>query len=189
MKDTVSQEFFDEKYRQKSDPWDFASSEYEQSRYQAVFDALHYRRFARAFEPGCSIGILTERLAAICDRVVAVDISPTAVDSARERCKTLSNVEITCGALPDLPAGDFDLVVMSEIGYYFDERQLTLLAEKLAGKIRKPGVLLAAHWLGYSEDHLLSGDRVHEIFGALADLTVGHSERHAAFRLDRWETK
>ena len=75
------------------------------------------------FEPGCSIGVLTERLARICDQVEAMDISPTAVARTRDRCGLLQNVTVSHGALPvDLPTGYFDLIVLSEIGYYLSRR-------------------------------------------------------------------
>lgn len=187
-RDTTSRDFFERKYLGNPDPWQFASSEYEQGRYRATLDILSSRRYRRAFEPGCSIGIITARLATICDRVEAMDISPTAVKQAQERCKDLRNVNIFCGALPgDLPIGTLDLIVLSEIGYYFNERQLDGLGQELVLRLRKRGTLLAAHWLGHSEDHLLTGDRVHEILGALDGLQHTRSERHSGFRLDCWE--
>ena len=183
----VSQSFFETKYRERADPWNFASSAYEQSRYEAILRSLGHRRYQRAFEPGCSIGVLTARLAGICESVQAMDISPSAVQNACIRCKDLANVEITCGAIPDLlPSGCFDLIVFSEIGYYLDEAQLQTVGTILAGRLEANGIFLAAHWLGSSPDHILSGDRVHEILGGLEGLSLEHSERHAEFRLDRW---
>jgi SAM-dependent methyltransferase len=185
--DTISHSFFEKKYRLSADPWDFASSEYEQSRYEAIVRALGHRNYQSAFEPGCSIGVLTARLASICRNVQAMDISLSAVQSARIRCKDLPNVEITCGAIPDLlPSSSFDLIVFSEIGYYLDELQLSALGTILAGRLQENGVFLAAHWLGNSADHILSGDRVHELLGKVEGLVLEHSERYAGFRLDRW---
>ena len=186
-RDTTSPEFFEAKYRQQSDPWNFALSPYEQNRYDVTFAALANRRYGLAFEPGCSVGVLTERLAAICQRVQAMDISATAVEQALARCRHLPNVEITCGAVPGfLPPGRFDLVVLSEIGYYLPEDQLNSLGEALVQRLAPQGVLLAVHWLGHSEDHLLSGDRVHQVLHGLDGLVHEHGERHAGFRLDRW---
>ena len=66
--------------------------------------ALSPRRYRHAFEPGCSIGVLTERLAIICECVDAINISSTAVRQASLRCSRLSNVTIRQGALPtDIP--------------------------------------------------------------------------------------
>jgi 2-polyprenyl-3-methyl-5-hydroxy-6-metoxy-1,4-benzoquinol methylase len=185
--DTTSQEFFDGKYRHHTDPWNFANDPYETGRYQAILHALTHRRYDRAFEPGCSIGVLTEKLARICNQVQAMDISPIAVGEARMRCRDLGNVEITSGPLPgNLPDGSFDLIVFSEVGYYLGEDALQALGKKLVQRLSQGGVLLAAHWLGQSADHRLTGDRVHEILETLDGLVHEHRERHPGFRLDRW---
>jgi SAM-dependent methyltransferase len=182
-----SQSFFETKYRTTVDPWNFASSTYEIGRYETILRALRQRRFARAFEPGCSIGVLTERLASICDRVEAMDISPTAVRRAQERCHSCSNVTISQGALPGaIPAGDFDLIVFSEVGYYFQPPTLTEMAAQLVEHLTIGGVFLAVHWLGSSVDHRLSGDRVHELLGIIPGLQPVESQRHEGFRLQRW---
>ena len=185
--DTTSEAFFEEKYRKDADPWEFASSAYEQRRYTATLEALRPGRYQRAFEPGCSIGILTARLAAVCEQVIAMDISPTAVLSARNHCKNLPQVVISCGALPtQLPTGTFDLIVLSEIGYYFEEEELFTLVSTLVCQLRESGTLLAVHWLGASPDHRINGDVVHGIIGRVPGLFHQHAERHAGFRVDRW---
>jgi SAM-dependent methyltransferase len=185
--DTTSQQFFEHKYREDRDPWDFASSPYETERYDAIVRALSHRRYEMAFEPGCSIGVLTARLAPLCAHLQAIDISPTAVQRARERCQDLENVEINRGSLPGyLPRGPLDLVVLSEIGYYFTADALQRVATALLTHLAPGGVLLGAHWLGESEDHLLSGDQVHDILLSLDGLVLDRVERHRGFRLDRW---
>jgi SAM-dependent methyltransferase len=184
---TTSQAFFEEKYRRSNDPWGFATNAYEQQRYVAILEAIRHRRYQHAFEPGCSIGVLTERLASFCDRVDAMDISPTSVAAAQQRTRHLANVQTTCGALPAfIPDGAFDLIVFSEIGYYFTEDALFSLAMELVNRNCKSGVFLAAHWLGESPDHLLSGDRVHEVLAQVPDLSLQRAERHPGFRLDLW---
>ena len=197
MKADTSKAFFEDLYRSDPDPWDFATNDYEQARYASIVQAISEARgtrFQRAFEPGCSVGILTERLASMCDQVYAVDISPSAVQNAQRRCHALSNVDIQCGALPEaIPAGDFDLIVFSEIGYYFEEEQLSRIVDELINKLRQDGVLIAAHWLGQSKDHVLSGDRVHELMNEREGLTHDFAERQekdrSGFRLDRWKRK
>jgi len=187
MTDTTSQEFFDRKYREHPDPWNFTSSSYEQGRYEAIYSAISRWHFRRAFEPGCSIGLLTERLALLCDSVEAIDISPTAVELARNRCRHLAQAHFAQGAIPDaIPPGSFDLIVLSEIGYYFTASHLLNLGNLLVSRLEKGGILLATHWLGHSEDHLLSGDSVHQILGSLGGLTHEQEQRHENFRLDRW---
>jgi SAM-dependent methyltransferase len=179
--------FFEDKYRHNPDPWAFESSEYELARYNVIVDALKYRRYERAFEPGCSIGVLTQRLAPLCEQLLSMDISATAVSLARQRFHDLPNVQIICGEFPSqMPHGSFDLIVLSEIGYYFDRFALQQSTRKLRRRLRSSGTLLAVHWLGESEDHVLSGDEVHEILDRSLDLILKQSDRYAGFRLDRW---
>jgi SAM-dependent methyltransferase len=184
---TTDAEFFEAKYRDNIDPWAFASSQYEQHRYSMTLRALDHRRYKRAFEPGCSIGILTARLALICDRVDSIDFSQTAIDQARRFCEAFQNVHLNCGSLPaDIPSGTFDLIVLSEIGYYFNRQALMEIGTQLVERLQPSGVLLGVHWLGRSADHLLDGDQVHEILGQLNGLKLEHSERYTGFRIDRW---
>jgi hypothetical protein len=94
---------------------------------------------------------------------------------------------LSVGGLPhQIPKGDFDLIVFSEIGYYFDEAALGELAKMLVGRISTLGTLMAVHWLGTSNDHVLSGDRVHEILRGLDGVKLEQHDRHENFRLDRW---
>jgi hypothetical protein len=129
-------------------------------------------------------------LASVCDFVEAMDISSTAVYRALERCQSLGNVRVTRGALPGgVPDGFFDLIVLSEVGHYLDASSLTALTPTLISRLDSGGVFLAAHWLGESPDHVLSGDLVHELIGAIPGLAHLTSEPHEAFRIDKWARK
>jgi hypothetical protein len=177
--------FFEAKYQKKPDPWDFSSDTYELGRYDAIISAISHRRYRRAFEPGCSIGVLTERLAAYCDAVDAIDFSPTASAQAQARCAHLPHVEVRCAALADgMPAKEFDLLVLSEIGYYFTPQVWQRISYTLIDSIPQGATVLAAHWLGYSKDHCIAGDEVHEILLAHPDIKAGFAERNQHMRLD-----
>jgi len=185
---TLSKEFFEAKYRTDSDPWKFASSSYELSRYAEIIRSLEGRTFEAGFEPGCSIGVLTERLAGVCRHLWAMDISPTAVAAARQRCEQLRNVSIEQGALPnDVPADDFDLIVFSEIGYYFEPTMLTKIRDRLVETLRPRGMLIGCHWLGVSADHPLHGEEVHSVLRAGRALRLTASRHFDGFMLERWE--
>jgi SAM-dependent methyltransferase len=187
--ENLSADFFEAKYKDSPDPWNFARSAYEQHRYDEIIKSLGERHFHRAFEPGCSIGVLTERLAAICDQVYATDISATAITRARARCSGQLGVFIEEGSLTDsLPSAVFDLIVLSEVGYYLDSRALVALARNLTDCLTPDGVILAAHWLGTSNDHVLTGDQVHDILSANLGLERIHSHRYEGFRLDLWSS-
>jgi SAM-dependent methyltransferase len=187
LEGTSSQAFFEKKYREAGDPWEFASSSYEQQRYATTIHALGGGHFSRAFEPGCSIGILTEQLAERCELVEAMDISPTAVRTAQQRCRDYANVTIRQGALPEaIPPGNFDLIVFSEIGYYFEPRVLAEIATRLVDRLQMGGMFLAVHWLGHSSDHRLNGDQVHEVLSGIPGLYPTEAQRHEGFRLNTW---
>jgi chemotaxis methyl-accepting protein methylase len=130
---------------------------------------------------------LTIHLADICDEIEALDFSSTAVKVARKRCENHSNVRIRCCALSEeKDFGRFDLVVLSEIGYYFVAPDWRELAERCVATMDNDSILLAAHWLGNSTDHQMSGDEVHAILASNASMLLEHSERHDFFRIDRW---
>jgi SAM-dependent methyltransferase len=188
---TSKAEFFEAKYVERADPWDFAGSPYELGRYDAIIAALDHRRYRRVFEPGCSIGILTRRLTELSDSVVAIDFSATAVAQALTRCRDFPGVEMYCASLPEyIPAlgqgSRFDLIVLSEIGYYFRPHEWESLTARIVESMEQGAILLAAHWLGDSIDHQMTGDAVHEILNLRDGLQLEHSERHGSFRIDRW---
>ena len=68
--------YFDRMYAQAADPWQLADRWYEQRKYAITMALLPYPRYRHAFEPGCSVGVLTEKLAGRCDHVTATDIAP-----------------------------------------------------------------------------------------------------------------
>ncbi|GAB3677901.1 SAM-dependent methyltransferase [Salinisphaera aquimarina] len=160
----TSPAFFERLYRHNPDPWDFKRSPYETARYQRMLNALGGRHFERAYEPGCSIGAFTARLAPFCGELVACDASNCAVGRTRERMKRFPQVAVTHAVLPgDLSPGPFDLIVFAEIGYYFELPVLQQLVHNLASCLRPGGVMLGCHWLGDSADHVLHGAQVHAL--------------------------
>lgn len=188
--DTTSREFFEAKYAADSDPWNFAGDAYELSRYATIIKALGGEHFDRAFEPGCSVGVLTEILAPSCGALLATDISEKALAQARARCAGLRQVRIEQGSVADADPGPLDLLVLSEIGYYSTAEALEQWAGRLIGSLQPGGTLLAAHWLGTSTDHMLPGDRVHGILHEQArqqHLALTLERRMDNFRLDVWK--
>jgi SAM-dependent methyltransferase len=189
---TTSRDFFERMYRTTADPWCFASNAYEQQRYSTILDFVPPSRFRNVFEPGCSIGELTVRLAERCQFVTAIDIAEAAVESARRRCQECNNVDVHRGSLPhDIPEDHFDLIVLSEIGYYFEESELIELGSTLASRLEHGGELLAVHWIGDSSDHVLTGERVHDLLREHLPIDHVHHELHPSndrdgFVIDRW---
>jgi protein-L-isoaspartate O-methyltransferase len=186
--DPTSAAAFESMYQARPDPWHFATSTYEINRYQAIMSGLLRPAYAHAFEPGCSIGELTARLARVCRKVSAMDIAPTAVARARLRCAHLPHVDVQCGdAATDMPQGPFDLIVFSEMGYYFSAPALSQLIDRLIGSLVAEGELTATHWLGSSPEHVLHGDAVHAVLASHPRLRWMQGGRHDGFRIDSWQ--
>jgi trans-aconitate methyltransferase len=178
---------FERLYRLDADPWKFGSSAYERDRYAAILRTLNRPHYGYAFEPGCSIGVLTSMLAPRCRQLLAEDVAPSAVKSAKQRCQHLPNVEVRIGDLRTLSCSRvFDLIVFSEMGYYFAAAHLQELARNLFAQLTPQGELLACHWLGHSNDHVLHGDDVHSVLLQTLPTLPQHSERHPQFRIDSW---
>jgi SAM-dependent methyltransferase len=119
--------YFEQLYRDKGDPWQFASSPYEQAKYRHSLQALPKDKYASALEVGCSIGVLTRLLAGRCTALLAVDVSETALAEAARRCADAPNVTFARLQIPqDAVDGRFDLIVLSEVVHYLAETDYPL---------------------------------------------------------------
>jgi cyclopropane fatty-acyl-phospholipid synthase-like methyltransferase len=183
----VSAESFERRYCAAEDPWSYRSSHYERGKYRCTLNSLKRKSYARIFEPGCSIGELTAGLAQRCERLLATDISPSAVRQARRRCQIFPHVQIECEDLRETqPRFAFDLIVLSEIGYYFDRDMLLRVSRRLSDCLMPGGELIAVHWLGTSPDHLLHADNVHALLLGVLSLDHVQAAVHPGFRVDSW---
>jgi SAM-dependent methyltransferase len=159
---TLSGDYFDALYAAHDDPWGLSSRWYEQRKYDLTMASLPRVRYRNAFEPGCSIGVLTSRLAPRCDNLLAMDISPASLERASDRGLPPS-VRLRQGALPhDWPIEVFDLIVFSEVGYYFSQADLDAVISHLRNSLSADGHLIAVHWRRKVADYPLSGNEVHQ---------------------------
>ena len=185
MKPTLPRDYFDRLYQGDADPWNFATKDYEHQKYAATLDNLPRERYQNALELGCSIGVLTQMLASRADRLLSVDAAQIAVEAARARCADLSSVTVQRATLPDeFPVGQFDLILMSEVGYYFALPDLKRLSERVLNGLKSGGDLVLVHYLPDVPDYPLSGDEVHQFFLGLAGLQYLSGFRAARYRLD-----
>jgi SAM-dependent methyltransferase len=160
---TLDPGYFRERYGVSPDPYGLAERWYETRKYALTVALLPRERYPTAFEPGCSIGVLTTRLAARCDSLLACDAVPVAVASARSRTAGLPGVRVERRVVPrDWPPDSFDLIVFSELLYYFDDADLDQLLGRGIGALRPGGHLLAVHWRHPAPDHPRTGDEVHQ---------------------------
>ena len=187
MRSRLTAGYFDELYAGDPDPWGFATSEYEQAKYAATIDALEGRRYASALEIGCSIGVLTARLAEHAGALLAVDLAQAAVDTARERLAGVRDLTVECRELPEaFPAGPFDLIVCSEVLYYLDDAAFSAMVTAIARELEPGGSLLAVHWRPATETYPLGGDEVHERLAARFG-PPAYRDRTPEYALDRFD--
>jgi SAM-dependent methyltransferase len=164
---TLDPSYFRDRYASSADPWGLAERWYEARKYALTVALLPRQRYGAAFEPGCSIGVLTAQLAPRCDRLLACDAVPDAVAAARSRAAGLPGVRVERLVIPgEWPPGAFDLIVLSELLYYFDDADLGQVLGLGIGSLRPGGQILAVHWRHPAPDHPRTGDEVHEALAA-----------------------
>jgi protein-L-isoaspartate O-methyltransferase len=176
---TLPPAYFEAMYADSADPWGFASRWYERRKYALTLAALPRERYRRGFEPGASIGVLTALLADRCDSLLATDVAAAAVAAANRAVSAYDWVDVAELAVPhDWPTGGFDLIVLSEIGYYLDADDLEVLLDRSVASLEPGGTLAAVHWRHPVVDYPLRGDDVHDLLGSSPDLhrIVRHEE-------------
>jgi SAM-dependent methyltransferase len=186
---SLSPEFFESLYQANPDPWNFQTSEYEASKYAATIAALP-RHYTAGFEIGGSIGILTRQLAQCCDSLLSVDVCTIAQEQAIDRCRDLPQVQFALMQVPQqFPEQSFDLIVMSEVGYYWCWDDLHLAQRQILAHLQPGGHLLLVHWTVDARELPLTGDEVHDSFLQLppTQLQSLHRDRTSQYRLDLFE--
>jgi SAM-dependent methyltransferase len=184
--DSVQPAYFEAIYAADPDPWHYTTSAYEAAKYDATLGALPRSRYRTGLEVGCSIGVLTAQLATRCDRLLAIDVVDSALEQARSRCGGLPWVQFARMQVPsELPGGCFDLLVLSEVLYYFRPADLQRLAIFAERAVAPGGDILLVNWTGPT-GHPLSGDEACACFleAASGFTDVLRRERSEGYRLD-----
>ncbi|WP_040300250.1 SAM-dependent methyltransferase [Arcticibacter svalbardensis] len=189
---TLQEDYFNDVYRANEDPWNFETSDYERDKYEVTVDALPRDRYKNAFEIGCSIGVLSRMLSQKCDRLLSVDAVEAPLIKARVALKDYPQVRVQKMAVPDqFPSDNFDLIVMSEVGYYLSMTDLERLKDEIIQHLETNGHLLMVHWTPFVPDYPLTGDEVHDFF--MQSVGLGSSFKHLlckrteSYRLDLFE--
>lgn len=177
-------DYFEQVYAAKSDPWDFANSAYERAKYADTLAHLPRTRYVRGFEVGCSIGVLTSQLGKRCDHLLSVDVAESALAQARRRCEGMAEVHIAKMQIPEqAPDGSFDLIVVSEVGYYWSPGDQARAMALLATLHEPGGHLVLVHWTPEVHDYPQTGDEVHDTWLARPEWRTVRDERRERYRL------
>jgi predicted TPR repeat methyltransferase len=180
-------DYFERMFASDPDPWRFETSPYERAKFDRSIAALDGRRHRRALEIGCANGVLTYSLAPHCDAIVSIDVSDTALASARARNTGFSHVQFANMTFPaNAPDGRFDLIVMSEVAYYWSAADIAAAGVWIAAHVVSGGDLLLVHWIGDTDYPQTGDDAVRLLHEALPNVSVVHANRHKMYRLDLW---
>lgn len=165
--DTPDGEDFDAMYADSDDPWGFAASFYESRKRDLVTAVLRRPHYGAVLEVGCADGALTAHLAERSDSVTALDVSGAALTRARAR--GLAGCTFVQGAAPKaVPKGPFDLVILSEVGYFMRPLEWLDTCRRCRAALAPGGEVVLVDWSGDTEDIPLTGRLVHaQALGAL----------------------
>lgn len=185
---TMDAGYFESMFRGTSDPWNLETSPYEQAKFENSIAALAGRTYATGFEVGCAKGVLTSKLSTLCKTLLSIDVSKTALSAARRRTAHLDHVAYEQMAFPrTAPAGQFELAVLSEVAYYWDDTDIGRAADWLGTHLVVGGDVLLVHFTGDTDYPQSGDDAVAKLFVPLAgSMTVVTAYRQPRYRLDLW---
>jgi SAM-dependent methyltransferase len=166
MKDRESihehaQAFFDDIWR-NGDFWELETSEFERLKYDQQINVLTSGPYDRVLEIGCGSGCLSRRLASVSGYLLAIDISPLAIERARALSPAPRAIDFRIANIMEFDPrshGPWDLVVMSETIYYlgwlYSFFNVAWLAVQLFEATRDGGEFLMANTCGGIDDYLM----------------------------------
>ncbi|MCE7761310.1 methyltransferase domain-containing protein [Pseudomonas putida] len=184
---SLDAQYFADLYADSDDPWAFRTRWYERRKRDLLLASLPRQRYERVFEPACANGELSVLLAERCASLLCQDIDPTAVGLARQRLGTAHHAHVEQGHLPgDWPGGQFDLIVLSEIGYYLDPTAWLQVIEQSVASLTGDGALLACHWRHPIAGCPQDGREVHDLLARHLPLYPLLRHEEADFLLEYW---
>ncbi len=171
------------KYWGNADPWRFRTSPYEQEKFTATRAALARTRYVSAIELGCGNGALAAHLAPRCENYVGIDGVERAVIAARLAVPEAGFVRrlFPC----DLPAGDHDLIILSEILYFFNETDIGHLARQIS-QFCPNAEIICVTYLGETGNLLQGEEALSAFVQALGpNFSFTTIKRTTGYRIDR----
>jgi len=186
---------FEALYAADEDPWSVRAAWYERRKRTVLLASLGKERYRQVFEPGCGNGEMSAALAARCERLLACDGAASAVAAARRRLQDVAPdvapeaVRIEQRSLPAQWPGErgYDLVLISELAYYFDAAALEDLLVRAHAMLDAGGELALCHYLHDFDDRVSATAQAHAVAGRLPGMrrTVHHLDQD--FLLEIWQ--
>jgi protein-L-isoaspartate O-methyltransferase len=160
---------FDRIYLEHGDVWSYRTSPDERVKYDLILSTvLRCRRgHHAALDVGCSVGVLSGRLAQHFEKVVAFDISLEALRLAEQDLATLHNVETKIADVRSFDLGvTFDVIICAGMLRYVAEHESDAVCRRIAKHLSKDGVLVVEYspefrqWDEYLKRHFVRLDEV-----------------------------
>ncbi|MEO7268544.1 MAG: PIG-L family deacetylase [Knoellia sp.] len=178
---------FDAMFADGDDPWS-SESWYERRKRALTLAVLGRERYGRVLDIGCSTGALTAALGDRADAVVAIDVSARALAIAGRR--GTQGISWLQGMAPEIledVEGAFDLVVLSEVGYFLKPFDLWLTLEAVLARLEPAGELLLVHWRHPTKNIPSDGPAVHGQVRAVCERWATSSHAEVDFLVDTYE--
>ncbi|MEJ0053545.1 MAG: class I SAM-dependent methyltransferase [bacterium] len=103
---------------------------------KAAIGLINSRRYARCLDLGTGRGQYAEEAAPHCGEVLAIDISPEAVERAKERLGHIPNIRFSVANLRTFGSSEpFDLVILGDTLYYLGDLRFPLEFRKAIANI------------------------------------------------------
>lgn len=175
----------DDLHARTADPWGVNSRWYERRKRDLLLAMLPRRRFRQGVEIGGSTGALAAGLADRCDTLLVLDSSSHAAQAARLRLGAHPRARVQVAAVPrdwpTPPTTGFDLVVLSEAGYFLSPADLDALIGRIQADLAADGVLILCHWRHAVRGWPLDGPDVHDAFirSAVRPVIARYTDRDA----------
>lgn len=141
---------FEKIYKNRKDPWDVGSAEtsYYNETLQIIRDLKYSPR--RILDLGCGNGIFTNRIKEYFPNadIVGVDISQDAITCAQ---KNYSNIKFISHDIREfsslqLDFNEFDIILLLDILYYFEPKELRQILKNVQKLLKIKGYLVVRSW-------------------------------------------
>lgn len=183
-----------ERFYAQPDPWGMTTSENERAKYALTLDMCEAGPFDRALEIGCGEGSFTVLLAPRCRSLLALEISSRAVRRAQERLARHEWVSVRRATLPaDYPDERFDLIVASDVLYYWTNEDLRRTIPLIEDSLSVGGRLVTLHY-ARPITAASTGETVHDILSETVTLFPVLSETREIgedrpYRINVWDKR
>lgn len=110
------------------------------------------QRYENCLDVGTGLGHYAERAAKFCDNVLAIDISPLAIDRAKSRLSNAPNITFKTANIRDFDTKtQFDLIILGDILYYLGDMRFPIefntLGKHIASLIAPRGHILMSNFV------------------------------------------